>query len=80
MFTGIVRERGIVVSADGGDEGMRLVIEAPATAGVTALGDSVSVDGVDLTATEIADGHLTFVAVPETLRARRSAASRRGPR
>lgn len=68
VFTGIVRERGIVVSSDGGDEGMHLVIEAPATSGVTALGDSVSVDGVDLTATAIADGHLSFVAMPETLR------------
>ena len=68
VFTGIVRERGIVVSFDGGDEGMHLVIDAPATSGVTALGDSVSVDGVDLTATAIADGHLSFVAMPETLR------------
>jgi riboflavin synthase len=68
VFTGIVRERGIVVSNDGGDEGVHLVIEAPATSGVTALGDSVSVDGVDLTATAITDGHLSFVAIPETLR------------
>jgi riboflavin synthase len=68
VFTGIVRERGIVVSTDGGDEGVHLVIEAAATSGVTALGDSVSVDGVDLTATAIADGHLSFVAMPETLR------------
>src|SRR5439155_14118377 len=67
MFTGIVRERGAVVSADGGEEGVRLVVEASATAGATALGDSVSVDGVDLTATEIANGQLTFTAVPETL-------------
>jgi riboflavin synthase len=68
VFTGIVSERGIVVSTDGGDEGVHLVIEAPATSGVTALGDSVSVDGVDLTATAIVDGHLSFVAMPETLR------------
>jgi riboflavin synthase len=67
VFTGIVRERGTVVSADGDDEGRRLVIEAPATAASTGLGDSVSVDGVDLTAIEIAGGRLTFVAVPETL-------------
>jgi riboflavin synthase alpha subunit len=67
VFTGIVRERGSVVSVEGGDKGLRLVIEAPATAGVTALGDSVAVDGVDLTATEIANGQLTFTAVPETL-------------
>jgi len=68
VFTGIVRERGIVVSSDGGDEGMHLVIEAPTTSGLTAPGDSVSVDGVDLTATAIVDGHLSFVAMPETLR------------
>jgi len=67
VFTGIVRERGTVLSVVGGDEGLRLVIEAPATADVTALGDSVSVDGVDLTAMEIANGQLTFTAVPETL-------------
>jgi riboflavin synthase alpha subunit len=67
VFTGIVRERGTVVSKEGGDEGLRFVIEAPATADATALGDSVSVDGVDLTATEIANGRLTFTAVPETL-------------
>ena len=68
MFTGIVRERGTVVSSEGGGDGVRLVIEAPATAKATALGDSVSVDGVDLTATEIANGQLSFDAVPETLR------------
>jgi len=68
VFTGIVRERGTVVSVDGGEEGTQLVIEAPATSAATALGDSVSVDGVDLTATENANGQLTFVAVPETLR------------
>jgi riboflavin synthase len=67
VFTGIVRERGTVVSVEGDEDGVRLVIEAPATSNATALGDSVAVDGVDLTATEIADGHLTFVAVPETL-------------
>jgi riboflavin synthase len=67
VFTGIVRERGAVVSVEGGVEGTRLVIEAPATARATSLGDSVSVDGVDLTATEIANAQLTFVAVPETL-------------
>jgi riboflavin synthase alpha subunit len=67
MFTGIVRERGTVVSVEGGDEGMQLIVDAPATADSTALGDSVSVDGVDLTATEITNGQLTFTAVPETL-------------
>ena len=77
MFTGIVRERGTVVSAEGDEDGVRLVIDAPATSDATALGDSVSVDGVDLTATAIADGRLTFVAVPETLD--RSTLSRLAP-
>jgi riboflavin synthase len=67
VFTGIVKERGTVVSVAGSEEGIRLVVEARATAAATALGDSVSVDGVDLTATEIADGQMTFTAVPETL-------------
>jgi riboflavin synthase alpha subunit len=67
VFTGIVRERGTVVSADGDANSMRLVIEGPATAEATAVGDSVLIDGVDLTATEIADGRMTFTAVPETL-------------
>ena len=67
MFTGIVRERGRVVSVEGGVDGMRLVIVGPATAVATSLGDSVSIDGVDLTAIEIDDGRMTFTAVLETL-------------
>jgi riboflavin synthase alpha subunit len=68
MFTGIVRERGRVVSAEGGSEGLRLEIEGPLTAGLTAVGDSVSIDGADLTAETVADGRMTFHAVPETVR------------
>ena len=68
VFTGIVRERGAVVNVDGSEEGTRLVIEGSATADATSVGDSVCVDGVDLTATEIVNGRLTFVVVPETLR------------
>jgi riboflavin synthase alpha subunit len=67
VFTGIVRELGTVASVEGGAEGLHIVVEASNTASVTALGDSVAVDGVDLTATEIVDGRLTFHAVPETL-------------
>ena len=67
MFTGIVRECGRVVSIDAGDGGARLVIEAPATAATTALGDSVSIDGCCLTAVAVDDGRLAFDAVPETL-------------
>jgi riboflavin synthase len=68
VFTGIVRERGRVTLADGGTEGLRLEIEAPKTAALTAVGDSVSIDGADLTAERVEDGRMTFHAVPETLR------------
>ena len=68
MFTGIVRERGRVAAIEGGDEGVRLRIAAPQTAAQTAVGDSVAINGVCLTATSVADGELAFDAVAETLR------------
>ncbi len=67
MFTGIVRELGRVAAIDGGDAGVRLRIEAPATAPGVALGDSVSVGGVCLTVVAVDAGELAFDAVPETL-------------
>ena len=67
MFTGIVRERGRVVRADGGSGGLALELEAPQTAAQSAVGDSVSIGGVCLTVTSVADGRLTFHAVPETI-------------
>ena len=66
MFTGIVRERGRVVSADRNGGGVRLRISAAETA-QAAPGDSISVSGCCLTVTT-ADGEaLEFDAVPETL-------------
>jgi riboflavin synthase len=65
VFTGIVRERGRLVSLDGGDEGVRLVVEADVEA---AIGDSVAVNGVCLTVVENGGGRVAFDAVPETLR------------
>jgi riboflavin synthase len=67
MFTGIVRERGAVAAADATEAGRRLVVEAPTTASETLIGDSVSIDGVCLTAIDVADGRIAFDAVPETL-------------
>ena len=67
MFTGIVRERGRVVSVEGGAEGMRIEIDAPETATLTAVGDSVSIDGCCLTAVAVGGARLRFEAVPETL-------------
>jgi riboflavin synthase len=68
MFTGIVREVGRVVSADGGESGRTLVVDAPETAASTAVGDSVSIGGVCLTAESVDAGRIRFHAVTETLR------------
>jgi riboflavin synthase len=68
VFTGIVREVGRVEAVTGGAEGVRLVVSAPETAAATAVGDSVAVSGVCLTAVAVANGTVAFDAVPETLR------------
>jgi riboflavin synthase len=68
MFTGIVREVGRVVSAEGTEEGRTLLIEAAETAASTAVGDSVSIGGVCLTAESVDGGRIRFHAVGETLR------------
>ena len=59
MFTGIVRERGRVVS----DANGRLTVECRLRA---AVGDSVAVNGVCLTVVDRDDGRLAFDVVPET--------------
>jgi riboflavin synthase len=69
VFTGIVSEKGRVVSAElnGDGGGLRLRIAAPRTAGQTSLGDSVSVSGCCLTAVATHGDELVFDAVPESL-------------
>ena len=66
MFTGIVRERGRVLSAERNGGGVHLRIAARNIADA-APGDSIAVDGCCLTVTA-ADGEtLEFDAVPETI-------------
>ena len=67
MFTGIVREVGVVIGAEGAAGGKTLVVRAPETAARTGVGDSVSINGCCLTATAILDGTIAFHAVPETI-------------
>ena len=67
MFTGIVRELGVVVEAEEAGGGRALGVQAPATAARTRVGDSIAIDGCCLTATEVADGTIRFHAVPETI-------------
>lgn len=64
MFTGIVEEVGEVVAASAGVlrvRGERVLEE-------TKLGDSIAVDGVDLTVTVIDNRDLSFHVMPETYR------------
>ena len=60
MFTGIVRERGRVLSFEDG----RLVLETSLQA---TVGDSIAVDGVCLTVVAGDNATLAFDVVPETL-------------
>ena len=77
MFTGIVRERGRVAVLESRDGSVRLQIEAPETAALAAVGDSVSISGCCLTVVDVSDGRMAFDAVPETLD--RSALGRLAP-
>ena len=68
VFTGIVREVGRVEAVEERGDSVRLVVRAPETAAATAVGDSVALAGVCLTAVDVEDGSIAFDAVPETLR------------
>jgi riboflavin synthase len=63
MFTGIVEEVGRVRSSVRGT----LVIEY-STLDDVALGDSIAVNGCDLTVTALNEGTMTFNCMPETYR------------
>jgi len=67
VFTGIIRELGVVVEAEEAGGGRALAVRAAATASRTHVGASIAIDGCCLTATEVADGTIRFQAVPETI-------------
>lgn len=64
MFTGIVEEVGRVRSREGGE----LVIECATILEGSGLGDSIAVNGVDLTVRKMDDSSMTFDVMPETFR------------
>ena len=64
MFTGIIEEVGAVREADRG----RLVIACEKVLEGTALGDSIAVNGVDLTVAHMEGETLHFNCMPETYR------------
>lgn len=67
MFTGIIEELGRVRSFERRGEGARLVIEARAVAEGTNEGDSISVNGVCLTAIDVQKNSFAADGSRETL-------------
>ena len=66
MFTGLVADLGRLEAVEATDEGARLVIGSGLAPEVEA-GDSVSVNGVCLTATLVEEGRFSVDAMNETL-------------
>ena len=64
MFTGIIEEVGVVKESGTGD----LVIGARRTLEGTNLGDSIAINGVDLTVARIEEQSFSFNVMPETYR------------
>lgn len=67
MFTGIVSEIGIVSERIEDSGSIRLTVRAPATASDVDVGDSISVNGVCLTAIAVTVDDFVVEAVTETL-------------
>lgn len=67
MFTGIVEAMGVIVETADFDGGTRFVIECPEVTEGLEVGDSVSVQGACLTATDITEGRFRVALVSETL-------------
>ncbi len=67
MFTGLIQDVGTVESVDSGNDGARLRI-ATKLAPEIALGDSVAVNGICLTATATGDTAFETEAMNQTLR------------
>jgi riboflavin synthase len=67
MFTGLVADLGTVVARDAAGDGARVTI-ATSLAHELARGDSIAVNGVCLTATEIGPDSFSADVVSETLR------------
>ena len=67
MFTGLVQDLGEVTEVEMGDESAVVTIKTKLTPKI-ALGDSVSVDGVCLTATKVEDDAFTADVMIQTLK------------
>jgi riboflavin synthase len=67
VFTGLITEVGTIASITLGKESAILVIDAPDTVAGIALGDSISVSGVCLTATAVSERTFTADVMVQTL-------------
>ena len=76
MFTGIIEEVGEVIEAGAGT----LRIRAPKVMADAQLGDSIAINGVDLTVSEIAGDTFCANVMPETYRRSNLAELRPGDR
>lgn len=67
MFTGLVQEVGTIATTARVGQGVSLTIRAPETAPQVHVGDSISVNGVCLTITELEKQVFRVIAIEETL-------------
>ena len=67
MFTGLIAELGRITAIEKGESSAVFTVSAPALISQIALGDSVAVNGVCLTATSIAGDDFTADVMVQTL-------------
>ncbi len=67
MFTGLVEEKGTIVSLIDSGDGKTVVIQAHTVLDGTRHGDSISVSGVCVTAIDFGDGTFSAEVMAETL-------------
>ncbi len=68
MFTGIVEELGEVVALDPTGDSARLTVRGPGVLADASRGDSIAVNGVCLTVTDLTGGAFTADVIGETLK------------
>lgn len=78
MFTGLIRELGVITRLRNGGGLLRLELSAPRLAARVGVLESVAVNGVCLTVTRAQAGRLEFEMIPETRQRTALARLRRG--
>jgi riboflavin synthase len=68
VFTGIVEELGEVVGLERNGDMALLTVRGPVVTADAATGDSIAINGVCLTVTDLGDGEFTADVIGETLK------------